>query len=90
MDIIKELVESGEFKSVIPQQESLNDKWVCFILFLLIAVRILREVNLFILFIFRLKRLINEGKVMLFMKGNAKEPKCGFSRQIVELLNETG
>lgn len=27
---------------------------------------------------------------MLFMKGNANEPKCGFSRQIIELLNETG
>lgn len=27
---------------------------------------------------------------MLFMKGNAKEPKCGFSRQIIELINETG
>lgn len=22
------------------------------------------------------------------MKGNAKEPKCGFSRQIVQILNE--
>jgi glutaredoxin-related protein len=24
------------------------------------------------------------------MKGNIQEPKCGFSRQIVEILNETG
>jgi hypothetical protein len=28
LDIVKELVESGEFKSVMPQQESLNDKLV--------------------------------------------------------------
>jgi glutaredoxin-related protein len=26
--------------------------------------------------------------VMLFMKGNPTDPKCGFSRQIVALLNE--
>lgn len=25
---------------------------------------------------------------MLFMKGNPSEPKCGFSRQVVALLNE--
>lgn len=25
---------------------------------------------------------------MLFMKGNAKEPRCGFSRQIVEILTK--
>lgn len=25
---------------------------------------------------------------MLFMKGNPTDPKCGFSRQIVALLNE--
>ncbi len=35
----------------------------------------------------RLKKLINESPVMLFMKGNPSEPKCGFSRQTVELLN---
>lgn len=25
---------------------------------------------------------------MLFMKGNPSEPKCGFSRQVVALLND--
>ena len=38
----------------------------------------------------KLKRLVNQSKIMLFMKGNAKEPRCGFSRQIVEILNEAG
>lgn len=38
----------------------------------------------------RLKKLLNRSKVMLFMKGLPSAPKCGFSRQICELLNETG
>jgi Grx4 family monothiol glutaredoxin len=36
----------------------------------------------------RLKALTSRSKVMLFMKGLPSAPKCGFSRQIVEILNE--
>ncbi|CAH0486948.1 unnamed protein product [Peronospora farinosa] len=36
----------------------------------------------------RLKKLMNASFVMLFMKGTPMEPKCGFSRQIVTLLND--
>lgn len=36
----------------------------------------------------RLKKLINAAPCMLFMKGSAQEPRCGFSRQIVELLKK--
>lgn len=36
----------------------------------------------------RLDALISSAKTMLFMKGNASEPKCKFSRAMVELLNE--
>ncbi|KAM9807103.1 glutaredoxin 3 [Syngnathus typhle] len=36
----------------------------------------------------RLKKLINAAPCMLFMKGTAQEPRCGFSRQMVALLNE--
>lgn len=36
----------------------------------------------------RLKRLINAAPCMLFMKGTAQEPRCGFSRQIVALLSD--
>lgn len=36
----------------------------------------------------RLKRLINGSKLMLFMKGNTESPKCGFSKQTIELLNK--
>lgn len=38
----------------------------------------------------RLKGLINRSKVMLFMKGDREAPRCGFSKQIVALLNDTG
>ncbi|XP_020791423.1 glutaredoxin 3 isoform X1 [Boleophthalmus pectinirostris] len=36
----------------------------------------------------RLKTIINQSPVMLFMKGNKEGAKCGFSRQILEILNE--
>ena len=35
----------------------------------------------------RLKKLVTASKCMLFMKGDPAAPKCGFSRQTVELLN---
>ncbi|KAK2909875.1 glutaredoxin 3 [Channa argus] len=38
----------------------------------------------------RLKTIINQSPVMLFMKGNKEAAKCGFSRQILEILNGTG
>jgi len=36
-----------------------------------------------------LKRLINTAPVMLFMKGSPEEPKCGFSKKIVEILKNS-
>ncbi|XP_059053554.1 glutaredoxin 3 [Achroia grisella] len=38
----------------------------------------------------RLKALISRHNVMLFMKGNRDAPRCGFSRTIIQILNETG
>uniref|UniRef100_A0A2R9BJR9 Glutaredoxin domain-containing protein n=1 Tax=Pan paniscus TaxID=9597 RepID=A0A2R9BJR9_PANPA len=38
----------------------------------------------------RLKVLTNEASMMLFMKGNKQEAKCGFRKQILEILNSTG
>lgn len=35
----------------------------------------------------RLKSLINQAPVTLFMKGSSQEPKCGFSRQMIALLD---
>ena len=36
----------------------------------------------------RLKQIINAAPVMLFMKGSPAAPRCGFSRQICEILTE--
>ncbi|XP_068425340.1 glutaredoxin 3 [Clinocottus analis] len=38
----------------------------------------------------RLKTIINQSPVMVFMKGNKEAAKCGFSRQTLEILNNTG
>lgn len=38
----------------------------------------------------RLKALINKAKVMIFMKGDRNAPRCGFSRQIIQIINDTG
>lgn len=36
----------------------------------------------------RLQQLIDSHPIMLFMKGNPGEPKCGFSQKVVEILNK--
>ncbi|KAL0491821.1 glutaredoxin [Acrasis kona] len=36
----------------------------------------------------KLVRLVNQSKVVLFMKGEPDQPKCGFSRKTVELLKK--
>jgi hypothetical protein len=38
----------------------------------------------------RLRRLMNQSRVVLFMKGNPEEPRCGFSRKLSTLLKEQG
>nr|XP_006825967.1 PREDICTED: LOW QUALITY PROTEIN: glutaredoxin-3-like [Saccoglossus kowalevskii] len=38
----------------------------------------------------RLKALINQAPVMLFMKGNSETPKCGFSNTMVGILKDSG
>ncbi|XP_031636676.1 glutaredoxin 3 [Contarinia nasturtii] len=37
----------------------------------------------------RLKALINRAKVMIFMKGDRNTPRCGFSKQLIQIVNET-
>ncbi|KAI8926759.1 thioredoxin-like protein [Entophlyctis helioformis] len=61
LDILKELVESGEFQQMVPKEEDLNT---------------------------RLGKLVRKAPVMLFMKGSPSTPRCGFSRQLVKLLDE--
>ena len=36
----------------------------------------------------RLRGLMNQSKVVLFMKGSPEVPRCGFSRKISALLKE--
>lgn len=63
LDIVKELIESGELEAQLPKQTSLED---------------------------RLKGLINKSDIMLFMKGDPDNPRCGFSKQTTSILADTG
>ncbi|XP_045400065.1 glutaredoxin-3-like [Lemur catta] len=38
----------------------------------------------------KLKALTNKASVMFFKKGNKQEAKCGFSKQILEILSSSG
>ena len=38
----------------------------------------------------RLQGLMQQDKVVLFMKGSPDQPRCGFSRRIVALLRDQG
>ena len=38
----------------------------------------------------RIEKILEGDKVVLFMKGNASFPQCGFSARAVAILNEIG
>ncbi|KAL9886893.1 glutaredoxin 3 [Glossina fuscipes fuscipes] len=38
----------------------------------------------------RLKTLINKAPLMIFMKGGRDAPRCGFSKQLIAIITETG
>jgi len=61
LDIIKEMLESGDLQTMLPKQADLDA---------------------------RLKELVNLGEITIFMKGEPKGPKCGFSRQLMEIMEE--
>ncbi|PHZ17436.1 glutaredoxin 3-like protein [Rhizopus microsporus ATCC 52813] len=61
LDIVKEMVASGEFQEMLPKEKDLST---------------------------RLQELIEKQPVMVFIKGTPEEPRCGFSRQMVALLND--
>ena len=79
LDIMKEMVEDGEDLAEQLGVDKLNHD----VIFSSenIAVKSLDD---------RLKELVNRSKVMLFMKGLPSQPRCGFSRQTVDILNEQG
>jgi monothiol glutaredoxin len=38
----------------------------------------------------RIKTLVESNKIMVFMKGNKLMPQCGFSNNVVQILNTLG
>ncbi|HEY9762502.1 MAG TPA: Grx4 family monothiol glutaredoxin [Trichocoleus sp.] len=38
----------------------------------------------------RIQKLVQENKIMVFMKGNKLMPQCGFSNNVVQILNVLG
>ncbi|HEY9818044.1 MAG: Grx4 family monothiol glutaredoxin [Synechococcales cyanobacterium K44_A2020_017] len=38
----------------------------------------------------RLSSLVNQDKIVVFMKGNKLMPQCGFSNNVVQILNSLG
>ena len=38
----------------------------------------------------KIQTLINSNPVMVFMKGNKLMPQCGFSNNVVQILNSLG
>jgi HJR/Mrr/RecB family endonuclease len=38
----------------------------------------------------RIRALMNQSKIVLFMKGSPKKPYCQFSRKMVNMLKENG
>ena len=73
LDVVKELIEEDEFKTSLPA-EAFNDN--------VPTDTAVAELNQ------RLHQLINMAPVVLFMKGSPDNPKCGFSRTMVGLLQE--
>ncbi|KAI8988448.1 thioredoxin-like protein [Mycotypha africana] len=61
LDILKEMIASGEFREMLPKEKDLSE---------------------------RIEELINKQNVMVFIKGTPEQPKCGFSKQMVNLLND--
>lgn len=38
----------------------------------------------------RIENLVNQNKILVFMKGNKLMPQCGFSNNVVQILNTLG
>ena len=38
----------------------------------------------------RIEQLVNDNKIMVFMKGSKLMPQCGFSNNVVQILNTLG
>ena len=38
----------------------------------------------------QIQREVGESRIFLYMKGTPEMPRCGFSNQVVQILNQTG
>eukprot|EP01066_Platyproteum_vivax_P011980 Platyproteum_vivax@DN5438_c0_g1_i1.p1 len=79
IDVIRELIESGDFVSQFPAGtvgvQEVKPATVC-------PAPVVPSVDINA----RLHMLIHQAPVMLFMKGTPSQPECGFSQQIVSLF----
>lgn len=73
LDIMKEMQESGDFVEQLDAMEFVTNASVDGT-----SVTSLNQ---------KLEQLVNRHRIMLFMKGIPSSPRCGFSRQIVEILD---
>lgn len=64
LDIMKQMIESGEFQFSSERKEKDMTKY--------------------------LRSLINQAPLTLFIKGTPEAPKCGFTKELISLLNQAG
>jgi len=88
LDIFKEMIENGEIagmdiekNSKVEEKEPINEEAKKHID---PAVNLPENVKL------KLKSLISQNKIMVFMKGDSFSPKCKFSKLFVSLMQEEG
>ncbi|KAI8816605.1 thioredoxin-like protein [Fimicolochytrium jonesii] len=93
LDILKEMIESGEFQKLAPAEEDLNTR----------LKKLINKSKVMVSLPFPFLRIPSPSReqfdqhmsslslsYQLFMKGDPTTPKCGFSRQITALLKEQG
>ncbi|XP_063236767.1 glutaredoxin-3 [Bacillus rossius redtenbacheri] len=78
LDVVREMRESGELEKMLPKKQARPSENG---LSDTPGKKQLEE---------RLRGLIGGSKVMVFMKGDRDNPRCGFSRQLMQILSDTG
>lgn len=78
LDIMKEMQESGDFVEQLDVEEFVSKAGMESVGREDAAASSLKQ---------KIHQLVNRHRIMLFMKGIPSSPRCGFSRQIVEILD---
>ncbi len=87
LDVVKEMVEDGELERLLKDRSSESRTQKKPDDDVVVVMASVEEKKGAPTIEERLKRLLNRQRVMLFMKGVPSAPRCGFSRQIVEILD---